>query len=138
MTALLVFVSTFVAVFALGFQSRNVNQGHYTAAALTSFLIGAGNLALYRFMPTPGTWEVAAYLLAGPTAILASMKVHELTLSRKVTGDGMVQPTRPWPRPQPVDEHAAQHFPPCFECGLRAGQPCPRLVCERFTEPTRH
>lgn len=44
MTALILFVSTFVAVFALGFQSLNVNQGHYRAAALTSFAIGGGNL----------------------------------------------------------------------------------------------
>ena len=32
MTELMLFLSTFVAVFALGFQSLNVNNGHYVAS----------------------------------------------------------------------------------------------------------
>lgn len=76
MNEFLLFVSCFVSVFALGFQSQNVNQGHYVAAFLTSFLIGAGHLALYRLMPEATFSEVAAYMLGGPFGITASMYVH--------------------------------------------------------------
>lgn len=83
MTALILFVSTFVAVFALGFQSLNVNQGHYRAAALTSFAIGGGNLMILKMVPAGDLYAMAAYLTAGPLAIMASMWVHRRTLGRK-------------------------------------------------------
>ena len=77
MHALLIFGSTFVLVFALGFQSQNVNQGHYKAAFLTSFAISASNIVLYKFVPQADWLEVCAYLTAGPLAIVASMICHE-------------------------------------------------------------
>lgn len=83
MTELALFASCFVSVFALGFQSQNVNQGHYVAAFLTSFLIGAGHLALYRMMPEAGFSEVAAYMLGGPFGITASMIVHRRYMKSK-------------------------------------------------------
>lgn len=89
MTAFVLFVSTFVAVFALGFQSLNVNQGHYRAAALTSFAIGGGNLMILKMVPAGDLYAMAAYLTAGPLAIMASMWVHRRTLGRKrKTGHG--------------------------------------------------
>lgn len=89
MTAFVLFVSTFVAVFALGFQSLNVNQGHYRAAALTSFAIGGGNLMILKMVPDGDLAAMAAYMLAGPLAIMASMWVHRRTLGRKCkTGHG--------------------------------------------------
>jgi hypothetical protein len=57
-----IFLSTFIAVFALGFQSQNVNQGHYWAAALTSVAIGASSIVLYKLMPdsrSSATWSAA-------------------------------------------------------------------------------
>ena len=42
MHELTLFTSCFILVFALGAQSLNVNNGHYLAAGLTSFAIGAG------------------------------------------------------------------------------------------------
>lgn len=83
MTALILFVSTFVAVFALGFQSLNVNQGHYRAAALTSFAIGGGNLMILKMVPDGDIAAMGAYLIAGPVAIVASMWVHRRTLGKK-------------------------------------------------------
>jgi hypothetical protein len=77
MTALLIFASTFILVFALGFQSLNVNSGKYTAAFLTSFFIAGSNLVLFKTVPQAGFYEIAAYLLAGPFAIVASMFVHK-------------------------------------------------------------
>ena len=76
MTAMLIFISTFTLVFALGFQSLNVNNGHYKAAFFTSFAIGLANLILFKTVPQAGFFEIGAYLLAGPFAIVASMKAH--------------------------------------------------------------
>ena len=83
MTHLLLFASAFVSVFALGFQSLNVNGGHYAAAALTSFAIGGGHLALYRWMPDANITEIAAYLCGGPLGITASMYVHRRTIGKR-------------------------------------------------------
>lgn len=76
MTELALFASCFVSVFALGFQSQNVNHGHYLAAFVTSFVIGGGHLVLYRLMPEANTGEIISYLMGGPLGITASMIVH--------------------------------------------------------------
>lgn len=76
MSELILFASCFISVFALGFQSLNVNGGHYAAAFMTSFVIGLGHLALYRLMPQASFTELAAYLMGGPFGIIASMWAH--------------------------------------------------------------
>lgn len=76
MTELTLFASTFVLVFALGAQSLNVNNGHYIAAALTSFVIGAGQMVLFKLAPNASWNEIAAFLLGGPFGITASMWAH--------------------------------------------------------------
>jgi hypothetical protein len=78
-----IFLSTFIAVFALGFQSQNVNQGHYWAAALTSVAIGASSIVLYKLMPDSSATEILGYLVGGVTGITASMWVHRKTLGKK-------------------------------------------------------
>ncbi len=83
MSTVIVFVSTFVAVFALGFQSLNVNQGHYKSAALTSFAIGGSNLFILKIIPDGDLYAMVAYLIAGPLAIVSSMWVHRHTLGDK-------------------------------------------------------
>ena len=83
MTELLLFISTFIAVFALGTQSLNVNNGHYVAAFLTSFLIGGSQLWLYKLLPDANLAQVAAYLAGGPFGIVASMWLHRRTIGRK-------------------------------------------------------
>lgn len=77
MTALIIFGSTFILVFALGFQSLNVNNGHYKAAFFTSFAIAVSNLVLFKTVPQAGAMEIAAYLTSGPFAIIASMWAHK-------------------------------------------------------------
>jgi hypothetical protein len=74
--ALLCFVSTYIAVFALGLQSLNVNQGHYVAAALTSLAIGASHIALYKYMPSSGPLEWLGYFAGGVLGITSSMWFH--------------------------------------------------------------
>lgn len=76
MTELTLFASTFILVFALGLQSINVNNGHYILAALTSFVIGAGQMVLYKLAPNAEWTDIAAYLVGGPFGITASMWAH--------------------------------------------------------------
>lgn len=76
MTELAIFASTFFAVFALGVQSLNVNQGHYLAAVVTSVAISSGHIALYKYMPQANLWQLLAYYLGGITGITSSMWFH--------------------------------------------------------------
>ncbi|WP_025040992.1 hypothetical protein [Nitrosospira briensis] len=83
MTALIIFAATFVVVFALGFQSLNVNQGHHKAAFINSLIIGASNLVILKMIPASSSLlEIAAYLMGGPFGIVASMWVHRRTLGK--------------------------------------------------------
>lgn len=76
MSALLVYLSTFVTVFALGLQSLNVNQREFFFAGVTSLAISSGHLWLFRIMPNASWLDTAAYYAGGVTGILASMWVH--------------------------------------------------------------
>lgn len=76
MTSILIFSSTFILVFALGFQSLNVNNGHYRAAFMTSFAISISNLVLFKTLPQADVMQVSAYLLGGPFGIVTSMWAH--------------------------------------------------------------
>lgn len=82
MNALWLFGSTFVLVFALGLQSLNVNGRHYIAAFLTSFLIGGGNLVLFKLAPDATGIEIAAFMLGGPFGIITSIWVHPKLVRR--------------------------------------------------------
>ncbi len=82
MTAGALFLSTLLLVFFLGLQSLNVNSGHYAAAFVTSFGIGAANLALFKLAPDAGGVEIAAYLSGGPVGIVASMWAHRRIFGR--------------------------------------------------------
>jgi len=76
MTLLALFASTFVLVFALGMQSLSVNSGHYRLAFFNSFLIGSGQMVLFKLAPGAGWAEIAAFLCGGPFGITASMWAH--------------------------------------------------------------
>lgn len=76
MTEITLFCSTFVLVFALGAQSLNVNNGHYIAAAMTSFVIGGGQMVLFKLAPDASISEIVAFLAGGPFGITASMWAH--------------------------------------------------------------
>jgi hypothetical protein len=75
-SALLLFACTFVAVFALGLQSLNVNGGHHLAATLTSIAISAASIWLYKAMPGSNWLDVAGYMLGAIAGINASMWIH--------------------------------------------------------------
>lgn len=88
MMALALFASSFALVFALGLQSLNVNRGHFVAAFVTSFAIGASQLFALRVIPSPdtGALEMTCYLLGGPFGIVASMVAHPYLVGRRRRG----------------------------------------------------
>lgn len=84
MNAVYLFLATYVTVFALGFQSLNVNQGHFKAAFIGSVIIGASNLAILKLVPdTHSAIDIMAYLFGGPLGVISSMWVHGKTLGGK-------------------------------------------------------
>jgi hypothetical protein len=69
----------FISVFALGFQSRNVNNGNVVWAAGTSFFIGISNAFLWSKITAESAGLIAGtvYGLSGACAITASMYIHK-------------------------------------------------------------
>lgn len=82
MTESILLISTFVLVFALGWQSQNVNGGHYWSAFFTSFVIGGMQMVLLKLGPDASLTEIAAFLAGGPLGIVASMWLHRRTLGK--------------------------------------------------------
>ena len=83
MTALVLFASTYVVVFALGFQQQNVTGGHYVAAFFTSFAIAGAQLFLYKLAPDAHGPEILAYFLGGSFGIVSSMWLHRRVIRRR-------------------------------------------------------
>jgi hypothetical protein len=83
MTELALFASAFGTVFALGFQQQNVIHRHFTAAALTSFVIGACQIYLWRTLPDSNASQIIATLAGGPIGIIAAMYLHPRLMRRK-------------------------------------------------------
>lgn len=72
-TALILFLSTYIVVFALGAQSLLVNNGRYVAAFCNSLVIGTCNLLLFKLAPDAAAHEIAAFLAGGPFGIVSAM-----------------------------------------------------------------
>lgn len=87
LNALLLLVSTFGLVFALGLQSQLVNNGHFVAAFVNSLAIGTANLVLFKLAPNAGGIEVAGYLIGGPFGIVASMVCYRWLRGHAVKSD---------------------------------------------------
>lgn len=103
MTALLLFIATFAAVFTLGVQQINVERRHMLAAAVTSPLIGLAHLALFKVLPGPTlAIEIAAYLAGGSAGIVASIWAHP----RLAAALGALRRAR-----APAGAASAQHAP---------------------------
>lgn len=84
MTALALFVATFVPVFALGLQSLNVNKGQYAWAFFTSLVIGAMQMVMLKLGPDASWLETLGYLSGGPFGICAAMRLQPwLTRQRR-------------------------------------------------------
>ena len=99
MSALLLFGAAFGAVFLLGFQSLCVNHGHRALAAFNSLGIGVMNLGLFKLAPSAQTpLEIAAFLTAGPVAILCAMSVHGWMRRRNVLREQAAEVMKVWDR----------------------------------------
>lgn len=84
---LTIFGAGFVSVFALGFQSRNVNHGNYSWAAGTSLFVGFSQAYLWKHIIDIGTMAAAAtYAVSGSIAITSSMFVHEKFIRKDKNG----------------------------------------------------
>ena len=77
-------IISFVQVFALGFQSRNVNHGNYGWAAGTSLFIGISQAVVWKRLTRPdaGAAETIVYAVSGALAIVAAMYVHQKWIKR--------------------------------------------------------
>lgn len=73
MSALILFASTFIVVFALGAQSLLVNNGKYIWAFGNSLVIGTCNLLLFKLAPDANAIEIAAFIFGAPFGIVAAM-----------------------------------------------------------------
>lgn len=75
---LTIFGAGYVSVFALGFQSRNVNNSNYGWAAGTSLFVGVSQAYLWKHIIKDGEFLAAlTYGIAGSLAIVSSMYVHK-------------------------------------------------------------
>lgn len=76
---------SFIQVFALGFQSRNVNSGHYAWAAATSFFIGISQVLVWRHITAPDAGWLAAliYAASGSIGIVFAMATHSRFIGKK-------------------------------------------------------
>lgn len=86
---LTIFGAGFISVFALGFNSRNVNNGDYTWAAGTSFFIGLSQASLWATITAPdvNTWIGGfVYGSSGALAITASMYTHQRFVKKEKNG----------------------------------------------------
>lgn len=95
MLYLLMFASSFVVVFLLGLQSRNVVAGRYLAAVVTSAGINCSQF-LYTKWVSAGSWDVLAVTTAGGCSGIAfAIWFYANVMNRKkgwvIHSDGRMQ-----------------------------------------------
>lgn len=73
---LTIFITGFLSVFAMGFQSRNVNNGDYKYAALSSLFIGLSSVYLWNTVPATLVGGLI-YGASGSCGITLSMWIHK-------------------------------------------------------------
>lgn len=80
---IIVLAASFIVVFLLGLQSRNVNQGRYIAAVITSAGIAVSQFYFVKIVAT-GTVETLLFSLIGGCAGIAfSIWFHQHVIERK-------------------------------------------------------
>lgn len=86
MNIAIIFLSAFIVVFLLGFQSLNVQGRHKWLAVITSIGISIANYFLYKLLPgsASNVYEFLAYTSGGPFGILLSMYAHDKFITKKV------------------------------------------------------
>lgn len=80
---LLMFGSSFFMVFLLGLQSKNVNQGHYLAAIITSFGISVANFLFVKYAAAGDYLVFAVCATGGCCGIAASIWFYKHVIERR-------------------------------------------------------
>lgn len=69
-------IATFISVFGRAIQQLNVVGGHYLAAALTPFLIAAGDVAVVLLVSSSGWWSIPWSGIGGAMGAVSAMWLH--------------------------------------------------------------
>lgn len=85
MSILIIFLSQFLCVFLLGIQSLMVRDSNLQGAAMGSLMIGISQFYIFSIIgglsaDDIGSYSWLAFILAGPIAIVISIKAHPLIL----------------------------------------------------------
>ncbi len=67
-----------VQIFAMAFQSKNINGGHYMLAAIGSIFIGLSQVYVWRVVTTAGSGlsETLVYSISGGAGCVLAMYAH--------------------------------------------------------------
>jgi len=80
---MILFLTTYVGVFLLGFQQQNVQHGHYKMAAITSSAIALTQYLMITNVVSSGWVGVAYMAIGGSMGITSSMYIHKRWRSKK-------------------------------------------------------
>ncbi len=80
MTAFLLFISTYLVVMLLGFESQIVRDKHKAWAFFTSLSIGSAQLISFKLAPNANTVESIMFVLGGACGIVSSIYLHNFWL----------------------------------------------------------
>ncbi len=80
---LLIFCSSFVVVFLLGLQSKNVNQGRYVAAMLTSLGISVSQFVFVKYAAVGSLDVLFVSAAGGVLGIASSMWFHRHVIEKR-------------------------------------------------------
>ena len=80
---MMILIATACLVFARAIQQLNVTGGHYTAAAFTSYLIAATEVAVI-LLAVKYQWNAIPWMgTGGAIGVLAAMSLHKKTIGRR-------------------------------------------------------
>jgi len=71
-----ILIATFISVFGRAIQQLNVVHGHYLSAALTPYLIAAGDVAVVLLVVDAGWWSIPWAGTGGAIGATAAMWMH--------------------------------------------------------------
>lgn len=78
----IIFIGAFVSVFLLGLQSKNVNQGRYLAAIVTSFGISVSQFIFVRYASSGDYAVLGVSATGGCLGIATAIWFHQTFLER--------------------------------------------------------
>ena len=78
----LLFAVTFLRVFLLAFQTKNVAGNHYLSAVLTTPLIAATDVAIILMAVDVGWWSIPWVASGGMLGMVAEMRAHNRMMKR--------------------------------------------------------